>query len=62
MKLLTVLSLLMDYPEDNSEELIAVLRIGVQLMDTPPQAKQKYITILISFKILRNYVAVGSAI
>ena len=40
MKLLTVLSLLMDYPEDNSEELIAVLRIGVQLMDTPPQAKQ----------------------
>ncbi|WP_331346655.1 nitrate reductase molybdenum cofactor assembly chaperone [Cellvibrio sp. UBA7661] len=41
MKLLTVLSLLMDYPEDNSEELLAVLRIGVQLMDAPPQAKQQ---------------------
>lgn len=41
MKLLTILSLLMDYPEENSEELIAVLRIGVQLMEAPPQSKQQ---------------------
>lgn len=41
MKLLTVLSLLMDYPENNSEELLALLRIGTQLMEVPAQAKQQ---------------------
>ncbi|EIK43238.1 nitrate reductase molybdenum cofactor assembly chaperone [Cellvibrio sp. BR] len=49
MKLLTVLSLLMDYPEDNSDELIAVLRIGMQLIETPSQHKQQINTFLDEF-------------
>lgn len=49
MKLLTVLSLLMDYPEDNSAELVAVLRIGMQLIEAPSQSKQKIHTFLDEF-------------
>ncbi len=49
MKLLTVLSLLMDYPEDNSAELVAVLRIGMQLIEAPSQSKQKIHTFLDKF-------------
>lgn len=41
MKFLTVLSLLMDYPEDNSVELVAELRKAVKLMEMPVQTQQR---------------------
>lgn len=49
MRILTVLSLLVDYPEDNSVELVTKLRTAVQLMEMPAQTQQQLHTFLDGF-------------